>query len=202
MSDIISKRLLKLGKNIKKDRGVLLGYKSKRAIKKEHLSIGDGALIRSGAVIYAGSSIGSNLETGHNVVIREQNLIGNNLSIWNNSVIDYGCKIGNSVKIHSNVYVAQFSVIEDNCFLAPGVIIANDLHPGPTLKKGAQIGVNVTILPGVVIGENSLIGAGSVVTKDVPDGMVAFGNPARVRRSVYNLRCPFKITEQPYKKDR
>ena len=172
--------------------------------------IGRKAKIRSGSVIYLGSKIGHHLETGHNVIIREQNKIGNYFSIWNNSVVDYGCTIGNKVKIHSNVYVAQFTKIEDDVFLAPGVTIANDPHPGcrfskkcmrgPIIKKGVKIGVNVTILPFVTIGEYSLIGAGSVVTKGIPPYSVAYGNPARVIKSIYELRCPIGITDKPYRK--
>jgi acetyltransferase-like isoleucine patch superfamily enzyme len=173
---------------------VLLGHLPGRKINNISLLIGRDAIIRSGTVIYAGSKIGKNLETGHNVVIREENLIGNGCSIWSNSVIDYGCRIGNNVKIHCNCYVAQYTVIEDSVFLAPGVTIANDKYPGfpaskdkmvgPTLKRNVIVGVNVTILPAITIGEGSLIGAGSVVTKDIPDRMVACGNPARLVKRV------------------
>ena len=151
------------------------------------LEIGAHAVIRAFSVIYAGSRIGAHLATGHGAVIREENQIGDYLSIWNNSTIDYGCVVGDGVKIHTGVYVAQFTVIEDDVFLAPGVMIANDRHPtcaecmkGPTIKKGARIGINATLLPEVVIGEGALVGAGAVVTRDVPPGCVVIGNPARV----------------------
>ena len=187
------------------DDGVILGYAPARPISDVTLWIGPGARIRSGTVIYGGSAIGPGLETGHNVVIREENIIGANCSIWNNSVIDYGCVIGDRVKIHCGVYVAQFTTIEDEVFIAPGVTIANDPHPvcglcmrGPTLKRRARIGVNVTLLPRITIGEAALIGAGSVVTKDIPEYTVAYGNPARVVGSVNELRCARGIVENPY----
>ncbi|MCG2768451.1 MAG: N-acetyltransferase, partial [Anaerolineae bacterium] len=130
------------------------------------------------------------------------------VSIWANSVVDYGCRIGDRVKIHSNVYVAQFTVIEDDVFMAPGVIVANDIHPGcahsaecmrgPTLCRGARVGANVTILPYVTIGEYALIGAGSVVTGDIPAKAVAYGNPARVRKILSDLTCVTGITDVPY----
>jgi acetyltransferase-like isoleucine patch superfamily enzyme len=142
------------------------------------------------------------------VVIREQNEIGDRLSVWNNTVIDYGCRIGNGVKIHSNCYIAQFTEIQDGVFLAPGVTIANDPHPGcpqsaecmrgPIIEAGAQIGVNVTILPMVRIGARALVGSGAVVTRDVPPETVVYGNPARVGRSIYALGCPVDLRERPY----
>jgi acetyltransferase-like isoleucine patch superfamily enzyme len=148
-------------------------------------------------VLYDGSTIGRRLETGHGVVIRESCEIGDNVSVWSNSVIDYGCRIGNRVKIHCNCYVAQFTELEDDVFLAPGVTIANDLYPGdrrsaqlmagPRIGAGAQIGVNVTVLPFVRIGAGALIGAGSVVSRDIPAAVVAFGNPAAPRRAITEL---------------
>ncbi len=197
------------GNNARFDDGVLLAYLSPRKGVSEILTIGNDAVIRSGTVLYAGSTIADHLETGHNVIIREENEIGSHVSIWNNAVIDYGCRIGNNVKIHCNCYISQFTVIEDDVFLAPGVTIANDIHPGcpdskscmkgPTLKKGVQIGVNVTILPYVIIGERSLIGGGAVVTKDVPPESVMFGNPARVHGSIHDLNCVTDMRDRgPY----
>ena len=182
------------------DAGVLLGYPTGRPIADKLLLIGARARIRHGTVLYGGTSIGAGLQTGHNVTIREENSIGDNFSIWNNSTIDYGCRIGSNVKIHTNVYVAQYTTIEDDAFLAPGVTIANDPHPGcalakecmrgPTIKRGAQVGCNVTILPYLTIGEGALVGAGSVVVRDVPARTVVVGNPARELKSVDDLRCP------------
>jgi acetyltransferase-like isoleucine patch superfamily enzyme len=169
------------------DPQAVVGERPGRMIPDDELQIGANALIRAFSVIYLGSRIGSHLETGHGVVIREENRIGDHLSIWNHSTIDYGCVIGNRVLIHTGVYVAQFTTIEDDVFLAPGVMIANDRHPvcreclqGPTIRQGARVGINATLLPGVVIGERALVGAGAVVTRDVPAGAVVAGNPARV----------------------
>lgn len=198
---------VRLGNGATIDDGVILGYLASRG-GEQILTIGAKAHIRGGTIIYSGSRIGCNLETGHNVVIREQNDIGDNFRIWNNSVIDYGCRIGNNVKIHNKVYVAQFTLIEDDVFLAPGVTLANDIHPGcpnslqcmrgPFINKGAQIGINCTILPRVVIGEHSVIGAGSVVTRDIPAGVVAYGNPAQVICDIGNLTCTTGLSDRPY----
>lgn len=153
--------------------------------------------LRCGTVVYGGSTIGERLETGHNVVLREDCVIGDDVSIWSNTVIDYGTVLGNRVKVHCNCYVAQYTEIGDDAFLAPGVSIANDLYPGqessrevmsgPSIGAGAQLGVNVTVLPFVRIGEGAIIGAGSVVTRDVPAGAVAYGNPAQVHGQVADL---------------
>jgi len=180
---------------------ILKGYSAKEK----------GWLIREGTFIEEDNKIGIKLETGHNVVIREKCVIGDNVRIWANAVIDYGCTIGNNVKIHCNCYVGQFTTIDDDVFFAPGVVTLNDLHPGckysascmhgPTIEQGVQIGGNSTILPHVKIGRGSLIGGGSVITKDIPPNSVAYGNPARVIASVFGLRCKTGLTNKPYSED-
>ena len=189
-----------LGANAVIDPQVLLGYPSGRPGVAGDTRIGAGARIRAGSIVYAAVEIGEDFETGHHAIVREENRIGSHCTLWNNSTIDYGCVIGDRVKIHCNVYVAQFTTIEDDVFLAPGVTIANDPHPictkcmqGPTIRRGARIGVNVTLLPLITIGENALVGAGSVVTADVPAGMLVAGNPARVIGPVDSVECPFGI---------
>ena len=198
---------IEVGADCEVDDGVIVGYVTGRYITNRRLILGPHARLRSGTVIYAGTTIGSGLETGHNVTVREENVIGDNVSIWNNSTIDYQCRIGANVKIHTNVYIAQYSTLEDDVFLAPGVTIANDPHPGclhskdcmrgPTIKRGAQIGCNVTILPYVTIGEQALVGAGSVVVGDVPPRAVVVGNPARVIKMIDSLRCPVGKVDGP-----
>jgi len=200
---------LELPPDLQQEPGVVLGYLTGRRIASDRLRIGPGAYLRSGTVVYAGTVIGAGLQTGHNVVIREENEIGDEFNIWNNSTVDYGCRLGHRVKIHCNCYVAQFTVLEDDVFLGPGVIATNDPHPGcpqfrqcmrgPTLRRGAKIGGNTTLLPFVEIGAGSLIGAGSVVTRDIPPGVLAYGNPARVVKRVEELTCEFGFREGPYR---
>ncbi len=155
------------------------------------------ANIRSHTVIYAGNVIGKNFQTGHHVLIRESNQIGDNVSIGSSSVIEHHVNIGNNVRIHSQVFIPEYSVLEEDCWLGPNVVLTNAKYPcspdvkvnllGPRIKKSAKIGANVTILPGVVIGENALIAAGSVVTKDVPDNAVVMGVPGQVIKDIGEL---------------
>jgi acetyltransferase-like isoleucine patch superfamily enzyme len=150
------------------------------------LKIGENALIRSGTVIYSGVEIGRNFRTGHGVLIRENTEICDNVLVGTNSVIDGDCRIGNEVSIQTNVYITRYTVVEEGVFFGPCAVTLNDKYmeygadlKGPVIKKGAKIGANSTIFPAVVIGENAVVGAGSVVTKDVKAGEVVVGNPAR-----------------------
>lgn len=189
-------QLAQVGQGLQADEGVTIGYPTER-IPGDLLVLGTDARLRSGTVVYLGSRIGDRFQTGHHVIVREECVIGDDVSLWSNSVIDYGCRIGDGVKIHSNCYVAQYTEIAEGAFLAPGVTIANDFYPGdedsaqhmcgPSIGPWAQIGVNVTILPFVRIGARCLVGAGSVVTRDLPPGTVAYGNPATVRGSIDDL---------------
>jgi acetyltransferase-like isoleucine patch superfamily enzyme len=194
-----------VGSGLDADPQVILGYPAARPVEGP-LVVGPHARLRTGTVLYAGSVIGARFESGHNVVVREQCRIGNDVCIWSGTVVDYGCRLGHSVKVHCNCYLAQFTDIGDDAFLAPGVTIANDLYPGdrdsaavmsgPSIGPGAQIGVNVTILPFVRIGSGALIGAGATVTRDIPDRAVAYGNPAVVRGSVDDLpRIGTRVTK-------
>ncbi len=182
---------------LRADPDVVLGYPADRLTGPAPLRLGRRARLRSGTVLYAGSSIGDDFSTGHHVVVREASTIGHGVSIWSGSVVDYGCVIGDGVKIHANCYVAQYTELADGAFLAPGVVCTNDLYPGdarsgalmtgPRIGAHAQIGGGVTILPFVEIGAGTLVGAGSVVTHDLPAGVVAYGVPARVVGRVDDL---------------
>jgi UDP-2-acetamido-3-amino-2,3-dideoxy-glucuronate N-acetyltransferase len=120
--------------------------------------------------------------------------IGSNCNICSNCFIENDVLIGNNVTIKNGVQVWDGTLIEDDVFIGPNVTFTNDKMPrskhylnklqGPHIKKGASVGANSTILPGIVIGKFAMVGAGSVVTKNVPDYMLVIGNPARVIRSL------------------
>lgn len=189
---------VQIGKNAVIEDFVIIGVPP-RGKKEGELStvIGDDAVIRSHTVIYAGNRIGNNFQTGHHVMIREENEIGNNVSVGTSSVIEHHVKIGNGVRIHTQAFIPETSVLEDGAWIGPNAVITNAAYPlspdakkelkGAIIKKQAKIGANATLLPGVVIGENALVGAGSVVTKDVPANKVVAGNPATIINDVQNL---------------
>lgn len=159
--------------------------------------IASGACINSHTVIYSGNKIGKNFRTGHSVLIREENNIGDDVSIGSGSNVEHHVRIGNGVRLHSNVFVPELSILEDGCWLGPNVVLTNARYPaspitkeelvGPYIEGRAKIGANTTILPGVRIGADALVGAGAVVTADVPPGAVVAGNPARIIKYVSQL---------------
>lgn len=164
------------------------------------LVIGDDAVIRSHTIIYAGNRIGNGFQSGHLVFLREENEIGDEVSIGTKSMIEHHVKIGDRVRIHSMVFIPEYSILEDDAWIGPNVVVTNAPYPrakrtkeflkGATVRRGAKIGANTTLLPGVEIGEDALVGAGSVVVRDVPPASVVAGNPARVIKAVRDLRYP------------
>ncbi|MFA0822223.1 MAG: DapH/DapD/GlmU-related protein [Methanomethylovorans sp.] len=156
--------------------------------------IGKDSFIRAGTTIFSNVKTGDNFKTGHHAMIRENTTIGNSVLVGTNVIIDGNVRIGNNVSIQGNVYIPTHVTIEDNVFIGPCAVLANDKYPirgeyvalGPILRKGASIGANATLVPGVEIGEGSMVAAGALVTKDVPPWKLAIG-------------CPAKITELPEK---
>ena len=163
------------------------------------LVIGPGAVIRPFTTIYAGSTIGARLQTGQGASIREDNVLGDDVSVGTHASLEFGNRIGSRVRVHTGCFL-ELTTIEDDVFLGPHVVFTDDPHPqcpayldcvrGGVVRKGARIGANSTILPGVEIGADALVGAGSVVRKPVPARSVWAGNPAvEIKDEITKLAC-------------
>ncbi|WP_340817901.1 DapH/DapD/GlmU-related protein [Methanolobus sp. WCC4] len=159
--------------------------------------VGNNAFIRAGTTIFSNVKTGKNFKTGHNAMIRENTIIGDNVLVGTNVIIDGNVTIGNNVSIQGNVYIPTHVTIEDNVFIGPCAVLANDRYPirgeynpeGPILRKGASIGANSTLIPGVEIGEGAMVAAGALVTKDVPAWKLAIGCPANIVELPEKLQC-------------
>ncbi len=158
------------------------------------LVIGENALIRSMTIIYSDSVIGDSFQTGHRVTIREKSVIGSHVRVGTLTDIQGDCEIEDYVNIHSNVHIGKMSRIKKYAWLFPYVVLTNDPNPpsnslmGVTIEEYAVVATGTIVLPGKNVGSDALVGAGSVVTKDVPNGSIAVGCPAHNKGSVEMLK--------------
>lgn len=172
----------------------LADFTARREIVPHALKIGDNAVIRSDTIVYGDNVIGDNFQTGHRVTIRENSQIGSHVRIGTLSDIQGYCKIGNYVNMHSNVHIGHKSIIKDYVWIFPYVVLTNDPNPpsenllGVTVEEFAVIATGTVILPGMVIGKESLVGAGAVVTKDVLPESIVVGNPAKNMGSTSRIK--------------
>mgnify|MGYP005846169759 CR=1 FL=1 len=159
------------------------------------LEIGSGTAIGSGVVLYAGTCIGCDCFIADHSFIREKCAIGDAVLIGRGVTIENETTIGSYTKIQSQAYITAWTTIEDHVFIAPCVVTTNDNfmgrteerfkhRKGPTIRHGARVGANTTLLPGITIGREAFVAAGSVVTRDVPDETLVMGSPARPVRRV------------------
>jgi len=191
-----------LGHEVKVLEGAVVGKQPslspRSTTKREPLpptQIGDGTIVSTGAIVFAGSRIGARVILGDQSCVRERVEIGDDVVVGRGVLVENDTTIGALTKIQADAYITAYSTLEDSVFVAPCVVTTNDnfmgrterrreLIKGPTIRRGARIGGGAVLCPGVVVGEEAFVGAGAVVTKDVEPRMLVVGNPARVLRSV------------------
>jgi len=201
--NVVIRKGTTIGDNVRIDDNTVIGkypmraslsiFKEEKNLSPTH--IGNNCLIGANTVIYIGSSISNNVLIADLASIRENTAIGEYTIVGRGVTVENYIKIGKRCKLESECYITAYSELEDYVFIAPGVVTSNDNYlgrteerfkhfKGITVKKGARIGANAVILPGKIIGEDALVAAGSVVTKDVSPRKVVMGSPARVIRDV------------------
>lgn len=192
-----------IGSNIRIDDHSVIGKlpmkAANSAVTKDHdlkpCTISDNGIIGAGVIIYRGSEIGQKVLIADLATIREDVKIGDFTIVGRGVAVENYCNVGRYVKLETNVYITAYSDIEDRAFIAPCVATSNDNYAGRSeerfkhfkgviVKKGGRIGVNATILPGKIIGEDSLVAAGALVTKDVPPKKIVSGVKAKVVKDV------------------
>ena len=157
-------------------------------VKEPVTKIGERSIIRSGSIIYKHVVVGKNLRTGHSALIREHVTIGDNCIVGTQAILDGYIKVGSGSMIQSQCYVSQSVRIGNGVFIAPGcvfvdnkkIILGQGLN-GATIEDYVRISAGTKVLPGVTIGKYALIGAGAVVTKDIPPKALAYGVPAEIK---------------------
>jgi acetyltransferase-like isoleucine patch superfamily enzyme len=159
------------------------------------LQLGPGTVVSTGAVVFAGTRIGARVIVGDQACVRERCDIGDDVVIGRGSLVENDTTVGARTKIQAMAYVTAYATLEEDVFLAPCVQTSNDnfmgrterrheLRKGPTIRRGARVGVGAVLCPSVEIGEDAFVGAGAVVVTDVAPRVVVVGNPARVLRDV------------------
>jgi len=191
-----------LGEGVKVLEGAVVGKQPslspRSTAKREPLAptqVGDGTIVSTGAIVFAGSTVGARVILGDQSCVRERVTIGDDVVLGRGSLIENDTTVGNLTKIQAGAYITAYSTLEEHVFIAPCVVTTNDnfmgrterrhgLIKGPTIRRGARIGGGAILCPAVEIGEEAFVGAGAVVTKDVPPRTLVVGNPARVLREV------------------
>jgi UDP-2-acetamido-3-amino-2,3-dideoxy-glucuronate N-acetyltransferase len=157
--------------------------------------ISDGVIVGTSVVLYRGCKLNKSVMVADLASVRENAEIGELTIVGRGVTVENKVRVGSRCKLETEAYITALSEIGDGCFIAPEVTFTNDnflgrtkdrlkYHKGVTMKRGARIGANVTVLPGITIYEDALVAAGSVVTKDVPARKIVMGTPARVIRDV------------------
>ncbi|MCL5291660.1 MAG: N-acetyltransferase [Actinobacteria bacterium] len=179
-----------LGRQPRPPKGSSVSY----AEPLSRLLIGEGCNVGAGSVIYAGTVVGKDSTIADLASVRERCEIGERVVVGRGVCVENDVRIGSRTKIQSNAYLTAYSVLEEDVFIAPCVVTTNDNYMGRTekqynmrgahVRKGARVGGNSILLPGVTVGEDAFVAAGSVVTRDVPPKVVVKGIPAKYFKDV------------------
>jgi acetyltransferase-like isoleucine patch superfamily enzyme len=159
------------------------------------LTVGDVSIVGTGVVLYRGAAIDGKVLMADLCTIRENVTIGRGTIVGRGVTVENFCTVGRYCKLESECYITAYSTLEDRVFVAPGVVTSNDNYvgrtaerfkhfKGVTVKRGGRIGAGTVLLPGIVVGEDGLVAAGSVVTRDVPPRTIVMGAPAKPWREV------------------
>lgn len=159
------------------------------------LTVGDVSIVGTGVVLYRGASVDGKVLMADLCTVRENVTVGRGTIVGRGVTIENFCSVGRYCKLESESYLCAYSTLEDRVFIAPGVVTSNDNFvgrtqerfkhfKGVTVKKGGRIGAGSVTLPGVTVGEDALVAAGSTVTKDVEPRTLVMGKPARPVRPV------------------
>ncbi len=176
--------------------GAIVGYPTRAKLRSakdmfemdrgsEGSVLGTSVVVRSGSVIYEGATLGDGAELGHGVLVRERSHIGRGTRVGTHAVVEADVRIGDNVSIQAMVYIPNGTIIEDGVFIGPNAVLTNDKYPPSerldpvVVRRGAVIGANATLLPGITVGEGAVVAAGAVVTRDVEPHTVVAGVPAR-----------------------
>jgi len=158
-------------------------------------ALGERTVVSTGAIVFAGTTIGARVVLGDHSCVRERVEIGDDVVLGLGSLVENDTSIGAMTKIQAHAYITAYSILEEHVFIAPCVVTTNDnwmgrteqRHgsvKGPTIRRGARVGGGAVICPAVEVGAEAFVGAGAVVTKDVPPRALVVGNPARRVRDV------------------
>ena len=154
-------------------------------------TIGAGVVIRAGAIVYADVVIGDDTTIGHHTLLRTGVTVGSGSQLAANLTVERGCRIGSGVRCSPGSHLTADTIVGDRAFLGAGVRTINDKHlvwrdpnheeplAPPRFAEGCRVGSGAVVLAGVTVGAHALVGAGSVVTRDVADGTTVYGTPAR-----------------------
>ncbi len=192
-----------VGRDVRIDDHATLGKTPMRAANsattKEQelppLDVGDACIVGTGVVLYRGARLEGKVLVADLATVRENVAIGRGTIVGRGVTVENFCTVGRYCKLESECYITAYSTLEDRVFVAPGVVTSNDNFvgrtaerfkhfKGVTIRRGGRVGAGAVLLPGITVGEDGLVAAGSLVTRDVPPRTIVRGAPARPWREV------------------